>query len=588
MNEFFKRSYSEILNSIKQYSKDNKLMRISILRNITLEPVFDTYIKYFLTHLGYNAEIKYGQFDNIMQEALGSNTELINNETEYVIIALNLEAFLPFFFDKYHLLTKDDIYNTQKTVLDFINKIILQINKRCNAKIFIFGFDSFTCINNDSTNSPQSIINDLNSSLIMNAKVYKNTYILNLSLILQRLGYTRFYDLRYWYIGRAPYSKEALKYIAFEFYKYIYSLTGHCKKCLIVDCDNVLWGGVIGEDGLGNIKLGNSYPGNIYQSFQYEIKKYSEMGVIIALCSKNNENDVWDVFNNHPQMILKKDNISAYKINWDNKAYNINLIAAELNISLDSILFIDDSKEEILLINETLPDVETLLFDTEHIHKNKELFCTSGLFNKLDITEEDKIRGKFYLQNNKRLKALDNFTDLDSYYKSLHMKLEIVKVDDFYIQRISQLTQRTNQFNLSTKRYTNDDISQAIKNRDIEILAVKLSDKFGQYGTIGCAIIKECENYAILDTFLLSCRALGKKVEYALLSQIFSILKSNKKNQCIVNYYPTPKNAQVKTFLDSMDFTEVINERNNIKYIMNLSNYEYKRNDIFEKIDLEV
>ena len=583
-------SYSDMLSEIKNYSNKNaKSIKISILRNVTIEPVFDSYLAYFLSQIGYTANVQYGEFNNIMEEALGFNQNLLNEQTEYVLVALHFGTLSSKINEDWLTISDDEKEYEKDRVLGYINKLIEGIKSRTSATIFLLGFESSIWSISDTYNNPRYTIEELNNKIKEMAKQAGNVYFIDTNFSLIKLGYERFYDSRYWYIGHAPYSKEACKDIAFECFKYIRLQKGKSKKCIILDCDNVLWGGICGEEALGGIQLGKVYPGNMYCDFQLEVKKLYEAGVIIALCSKNNEEDVWNVFRNHPDMVLSEKNISAYRINWDNKAKNIISLSEELNIGLDSIVFVDDNEHEVELVNKKLPDVETILFDKQCVYKNREILALSGLFKCFNVTAEDKIRGKMYREDKERSKMLNEFDDLTSYYKELEMDVKVFKVDEFYVPRVSQLTQRTNQFNLTTKRYTEADIKSLMDKDDTEIICIKLSDKFGEFGVIGCGILKYCDNDAIIDTFLLSCRALGKHIQDVFLMEVMNLAKQKGMKRIIAKYLPSKKNSQVREFLDTVNFTNSEEESDGrVRYEMDLERMKYEILDIFHDIENDI
>ena len=261
---------------------------------------------------------------------------------------------------------------------------------------------------------------------------------------------------------------------------------------------------------LAGIKLGQTYPGSIYYEFQKELINFYNRGVILALCSKNNENDVWEVFWNHPAMILKEEHIAASRINWQDKAVNIKQISEELNIGLDSMVFIDDSDFEVEFVRKTLPEVEVIHIPQTKITENRNMLLSCGLFDTLTYSIEDKNRTAMYKAQAARKNLQVIATDMKSYLKSLEMEIDIDFADEFSIPRIAQLTQKTNQFNLTTKRYSETDIKNLVESDNSDVIYLKLKDKFGDSGIVGVCILKYENKMSLFDTFLLSCRVLGR------------------------------------------------------------------------------
>jgi FkbH-like protein len=281
-------------------------------------------------------------------------------------------------------------------------------------------------------------------------------------------------------------------------------------------------------------------------------------GIILALCSKNNESDVWEVFENNPNMILKREHISIYRINWNDKASNIREIAAELNIGLDSVVFMDDSEFEVGLVKEKLPEVESIRMPKENPIAYKSIAKSLFLFETPIISKEDKLRGEMYKQQSLR-NELKKSTSIEEYLESLEMNTIIRFADKETLPRAAQQTQKTNQFNLTTKRYSLDDMDAYLQDDNIDILTIQLKDKYGDYGIIGTTIIKYTAATAEIDTLLLSCRALGRKVEDLFLSEIIKLCRKKNKKKVIGTFIPSKKNAQVKSFYQDRGF-EVQND----------------------------
>jgi FkbH-like protein len=445
-------------------------------------------------------------------------------------------------------------------IREYITSILVGIRKQTDAMILWHGFELpvYSALgildNNQSCDGQQALISSLNDYLRTSLRNQENAYFVDLNLCLVRLGFNRFYDPRYWHIGRAPFTREALQEIAIEDFKFIRALKGKSKKCLVLDCDNILWGGIVGEDGLSGIKLGKTYPGSAYYELQQEILNLYNRGIILALCSKNNEEDVWEVFQKHPDMVLKEEHITAAQINWRDKATNLKQIALDLNIGLDSLVFIDDSEFEVNLIREVLPEVDVI-----HVPQNKgvvyrDILASCGLFDALTLSTEDRKRGTMYKAEANRKKLRAQATTMKTYYKSLEMVLLLRFADEFSIPRIAQLTQKTNQFNLTTRRYSEGDIKKFANSDESDVIYVRLKDKFGDSGIVGVCIIKYKDKKAIFDTFLLSCRVLGRGVEDAFVTQALELAKKRGCKIAIGEYYATRKNSQVKDFYFKQGF----------------------------------
>jgi FkbH-like protein len=342
--------------------------------------------------------------------------------------------------------------------------------------------------------------------------------------------------------------------IAEEDWKFIRAAKGLSKKCLVLDCDNVLWGGIIGEDGLTGIRLSQDYPGSAFYEFQQEVLALHHRGVILALCSKNNEADVWQVFSEYPDMVLKKEHIAAAQINWDDKVTNLGRLSEDLNIGLDSMVLADDSDFEVEQVRQLLPDVEVLHLPPKGAVENRDILRTCGLFDTLTLSEEDRHRGRMYKAEAAR-KKLEAALDPSTYLQSLEMEVAIRFVDETLVPRVAQLTQRTNQFNLTTQRYSAADISGLTESATSDVLCLRLKDRLGDYGIVGAAVLSRDGKQADIDTFLLSCRVIGRGVEDALLYACLKTAKLRGASVAQGKYIKTKKNALVADFYSRRGFT---------------------------------
>ena len=351
------------------------------------------------------------------------------------------------------------------------------------------------------------------------------------------------------------------------------------KKCIVIDLDNTLWGGVLGECGIEGIKIGGEYPGKAFLYFQKALVELSKSGVILAVCSKNNEADVKECWEKNPFNIINEKYISSYRINWNNKADNIKEIASELNLGLDSFVFIDDNPTERELVKQTLPMVEVPDFPEQPY--NLPLFIgeiTERYFKVYSLTEEDRKKTEEYKASAQRVSERQNFTDMDSFIKSLEIKIKIQKANSMNISRIAQMTQKTNQFNLTTRRYTEGNLNTLLADA-AQIWCLSVSDKFGDSGITGCIIVKDGE----IDELLLSCRILGKGIEKEFIAQVLGFLKATGElEELKATYISTAKNSQVKDFYENNGFT-LVSEKNGEKhYTLNLTEYEAESDDKYE------
>lgn len=551
-------NYSEILSRIRETTLQ-KLpeYHILILRNITLEPYFENYLQYHILRLGYRAQIHYGNYDMIAQDA---TDKLLFNRVDCVLVFQYLETESPM-FSRYFLRCKQsEIESETGRILSKMQKTITDIRKQTDAPILWSGFelpiypsDSF----NKTNYSQMRIINDLNRQLQELSQPMMDVHILDLDACIRRVGAEQFYHLRGWYAFRAPYGKCGCDAIAWEVSRHVCDFIGHRKKCLVLDCDNVLWGGIIGEDGINGIQLGDSGVGAAYQDFQAEILNLCQQGVILALCSKNNACDVWEVFHNHPGMVLKPDHIAAYKINWDNKVNNICALAEELHLGLDSMVFADDSEFEIEMVRKYLPKITTMLMPVERPHCYRTLLASCGYFDVHTLTREDRERVKMYKAQSKREQLYASCANMDEYLASLKIQVIYHPLDAFHLSRVAQLTQRTNQFNMNPIRYTPQELDNLVHQPDYDSFCVEISDRFGNFGTVGACLLRYEQRRAIIEQFLLSCRALGRDVEKQMLSHCMKLIRNRGYDHVAAHYVQTERNGMVKEFMQKSNIESI-------------------------------
>lgn len=336
-------------------------------------------------------------------------------------------------------------------------------------------------------------------------------------------------------------------------------LAGKRKKCLVLDLDNTLWGGVLGEDGISGIKVSGDYPGNAFEYFQKGLIALSEAGVILTVCSKNNEEDVKEAWDKNPFILLNDKNLAAWEINWDNKADNIHKLAKRLNIGLDSMVFVDDNPTERELIRQQLPMVEVPDFpkrpyDLPVFYNN----LVNDYFRTYRLTSEDKEKSRQYKENAQRAAEASHFADLKEFIRSLDINIIIEEMNEFNLPRLTQMTQKTNQFNLTTHRYSEADILKLAED-GAKIFCISVSDKFGDNGITGEIIFRIEDKKAVIDTLLLSCRILGKGIENIFVKSVINRLIENGIEEFEAEYIPTAKNSQVSDFYDRIGFQTINN-----------------------------
>ena len=420
----------------------------------------------------------------------------------------------------------------------------------------------------DDDYSVRAAVEQYNAVLFEAEKNHPNLKVIDYSEFTRRYPVTELFDWKFYFISQMGINPKLTKDFQVWWQHKLDSIALKRKKCIVLDLDNTLWGGVLGEDGISGIKIGGDYPGKAFAFFQKSLLQLSKAGVILAICSKNNEADVLEAWDKNPFMVLKKEHFAAYRINWTDKATNIKEMANELNLGLDSFVFVDDNPTERELIKQMLPMVSVPDFPSQPYELPtffKQL--VDDYFKVYSITEEDKNKTEQYKANAARVQAQHSFADFGTFLESLDMQITIEAANEFNIPRIAQMTQKTNQFNLTTKRYTDADVKGFLAS-GWKIWCISVADRFGDNGITGCIMVNGDE----IDTFLLSCRILGKGIEVAFVKKIMAFLKESGLVSVKAAYLPTAKNAQVADFYDRCGFHCIAENADGSKnYELNLS-----------------
>lgn len=412
----------------------------------------------------------------------------------------------------------------------------------------------------------------------------KNLNWFDLVELISIYGRKKMYSNKGWYLGNIRFSNFGDDIILNEIRKVLKGFVGIRKKCIVLDLDNTLWGGVIGEDGIDGISLSNIKEGSQYYLFQKQLKRLKELGVLLAICSKNNPDDAIEVMKKHPSMVLKEEDFVSMKINWKTKVENISELAQELNIGLDSILFLDDSKFERESVKNQLPEVIVPEFP-EDTTKLPNWFTNiqKEYFMFILVTEEDTRKTEMYRSQMKREYLKKTTPKLDEYLKSLQMKQRIWFVTEKDIPRAAQLTQKTNQFNLTTRRYTEFDIRRMVESDDYIVLMSSMRDKFGDNGKIALMIIEKADKVKI-DTFLMSCRVMGRYIENQFVDYVENMLSEMGIEEIEAEYIPTKKSVPVKDFWDSLGYKRAKEENGLVKYKLKIR--EKPRRIFYSELDV--
>ncbi len=565
-----KKNYWSTYDKIQKIEKENgnipkdKKLSIALLSNFTID-TFKIYLDIECRKSGLFPDIYIGNYNQYTQEILDLKGSLYQFKPEIISLILDGEILLQEICDNWSKLSEENIEEILNKEIEQLQKLVEIVINNSSATILIHNL-SIPCY------SPCGILDWYEKNGISNvfikfnqgiADVVRNkrgVYIFDYEKFVSLHGKKNATDYKMWFLAKMKINEALLPSLAFEYMRYVKPLKGLNRKCLVLDLDNTLWGGIIGEDGFNGIKLGDDPPGNTYKEFQKSILTLWQRGIILAINSKNNAEDAIEVLNNHPEMVLRLHHFTSTQINWKDKATNMWEIAKEINIGLDSMVYFDDDPAERELIKRELPEVLTVDVPADSAYYKRALLDLND-FEVLSLSEEDRKRGEIYIQQKKREELKKKSLNLEEFYYSLKMKATFREVNSFAIPRVTQLINKTNQFNLTTRRYNETEIQKMCKNDEYLIYSLKMEDRYGDNGIVGVAIIKKNSECWLIDTFLLSCRVIGRTIETVFLNHIANEALSEG-NYCLKGIYvPTQKNKLVKDFFIKHNFHLIDKEK---------------------------
>lgn len=570
--------FSELKRNLKKDLSVFPVIKVALLGDTATQ-----FLHQALRATGYdyqfNLEIFEADFNQVERQVFDPSSELYEFAPDLVIIFQSTHKLL----GKYSKL-KPGLYSSlAETQMEQIDRLNNEIRSKSAAKIIYYNYpeinDSvFGSYANKTEQSFLFQLRKLNYELMVYAAQQKGFYICDLSSIQNQLGKTAMFQPSVYVNTEMVLSFDCLPEIGARTLDVIAALYGKFKKCLIIDLDNTMWGGIIGDDGIENIQVGMLGIGKAFTEFQYWAKKLKNRGIILAVCSKNTDSIAREPFEKHPEMVLKLDDIAVFVANWETKVENIKLIQRTLNIGYDSMVFVDDNPFERNMVREALPAVtvpELPVDPADYI----EYLYSLNLFETASFSDEDAQRTKQYQTEAQRVTEQSSFASEDDFLQSLNMLSVVEPFNKFNTPRVSQLSQRSNQFNLRTVRYTEADIEALTSQENAHTLSFTLEDKFGDNGLISIIILsKENADTLFIDTWLMSCRVLKRGMENFVLNTIVAKAREAGAKFVKGEYIPTAKNAMVKDHYKDLGFTE-----SGDTWILDVDKYENRKSHIQTK-----
>jgi len=550
---------SHYINQAKIIKPENhqKKIRIAFVGSFSLNG-FEETIQVQCNDEKINCITYNSPYNQFTQEILNENSNLYKFKPDIIFLLIDNRIILEnsFYFSNINSENKNKKYVDEK--INEIKNLIEVFTQKSQSKIIIANFviPTYTPLGIYESKIEygiKEIILDLNKKLKELSRNIDLCYVYDFNSFVTKFGEKNILDYKKMNYGDIKINFDIIPHLIYDFLGYVKPILGLNKKCLVLDLDNTLWGNIIGEDGIEGIKIGPYPEGRSFVEFQKVIKALSENGIILAINSKNNQKDAMKAINEHPHMILREKDFSCIKINWNDKISNMREIAKDLNIGLDSIVFFDDDPINRELLRMGIPEVNTIELPKDP-SSYAQILRNLNDFNILKITKDDVQRKIMYAQEQNRQKLESSTENLNEYLKKLDIKIKIKLDDEFSISRIFQLILKTNQFNLTTKRYQEEEIKEFVEDKTMIVGCSEVDDKFGENGITNVFIIKTKPNEWIIDTFLLSCRIMGRGIEEGIIGKILEIAKNKGIKKITATFIPTEKNKPAENFLKNYGF----------------------------------
>jgi FkbH-like protein len=531
--------------------------KLAILRSFTVEPIVPL-LRAEAFAYGIDLEVHVGDFNTYVQDMLDSQSSLYRFAPNAVVLAVRTDQAAPELWRDFADLAPEVAQQAAERVVRGYEQWIGAFRKHSQAGLIIHSLErpsspSLGVLDSQSEAGQSGLIRQINRELRRIAEGFHGVYELDYDALVARHGSEHWHDERKWLTARLPIAAGQLLQMAREWMRFIVPLSGRTAKVLVVDLDNTLWGDVIGEDGMNGIKVGPEYPGAAYQALQRALLDLSRKGILLAVCSKNNLDDAMEALEKHPGMLVRAKHFAALRINWTDKAQNLREIAQELNVGIDALAFLDDNPFEREQVRAALPEVTVI-----DLPKNPLEYASAvrncAAFERLTLSSEDQQRTEMYAAQKQRAGAEQNFQSKEDFFRFLEQEAELEPVSDLTLARVAQLTQKTNQFNLTTRRYTEPQIAEMAKQPEWHIFSIRVRDRFGDHGLVGVAIAHDEGEQCEVDTFLLSCRVIGRTVETALLAHLAESAAQRGRKRLVGWFLPTKKNAPARDFYPQHGF----------------------------------
>lgn len=572
-------TFSELKKNLKKDFKTFPTLKVALLGDSATQ-FLAIALQGMGVERGYNIELFEADYNQVERQFLDPTSELYSFNADYVIVFQSSHKLLSTYNEKG--------IGSEGTLADERLEFIKLMCHSIQSRLICFNYPEIedTVFGSYATKVENSFtyqIRKLNFELMNVAQQNNNLFICDIAGLQNKFGRDMMFDTSIYVTTEMTLSIDAIPYVASRAMDIISAAHGKFKKCLVLDLDNTMWGGIIGDDGVENIQLGHGLGiGKAFTEFQEWIKKLKNRGIILAICSKNNEDTAKEPFEKHPDMKIHLEDVAVFVANWENKADNIRKIQSILNIGFDSMVFLDDNPFERNIVRQNIPEI-TVPELPEDPGEYLEYLYSLNLFETVSYSNADADRTKQYQIESQRVSVQKNFTNEAEFLESLDMVSEVKPFDKFNTPRVSQLSQRSNQFNLRTVRFLEADIDNIANDDSYQDFSFTLTDKYGDNGLI-CIVILEKRNTETLfiNTWFMSCRVLKRGMENFTLNTIVEYAKANGFKKIIGEYISTPKNSMVANHYQNLGFASVNSADENL-YELEVDSYVSKESFIATK-----
>jgi FkbH-like protein len=513
----------------------------ALLSNTTVAPLVPR-LKKELLAMQVEHEVFISQYGEAVQQLLQPDSKLYAAKPDMLVLYLDLGQLRPDLNDALAFSASSQRADIQAEIVSEVLALVRSARAHCDATILVNNFPVLprTALGIGLDPVFKFAVRQMNQRLAEELSGMPNCVLYDCDSLWAEVGWSD-RDRRFEMLAQFPFGQKLQRLLVREWLRYFRALQGRARKCVVVDLDNTLWGGILGEDGPENIQMGDTPHGRPYRCFQQNLQTLSRRGILLAVCSKNNSADVLAVFRDHPDLLLREKDFASLQINWQDKATNLRAIASELNIGLQHLVFIDDNPTERQWVREALPEVLVPELPTDAALYADVL--TDCELDTLALTEEDLRRTRMYSEDRKRREFKVAAPTYEQFLHELGLEVQVDALTPQMLDRAAQLCQRTNQFNLTTRRHTAVDLQSFANSPGAVVLMMSVRDRFGDYGCTGLSIGLRNGARLEIDSFMVSCRVLGKQVEYALFAALVDWARRTDCTDVVGSYVPTAKNS---------------------------------------------